>query len=88
MRPLIVMSSLWLAAMSSGLAVIYSTYESRQLLNELEGLHRVANELHAERSRYLLEFSTWAAYSRVEGEARKRLDMQLPNAEKIVIVEQ
>lgn len=83
-----ILGVLWLAVMMSGIGVVYSTHLSRQLFSELEAKRRIASDLHVEWGQYLLEQSTWAAYSRVEKIAAERLNMQAPAHEKIVIVRQ
>lgn len=85
-RNAIICLALWAVVMVSGLGVIYSTHVSRQLFNELEGKRRTTAQLHTEWSQYLLEQSTWAAYNRVEDLAASKLDMQLPDQEKIIVV--
>ncbi|MGI1678452.1 MAG: cell division protein FtsL [Cellvibrionaceae bacterium] len=86
-RNAIVFFSLWAVVMVSGLGVIYSTHVSRQLFNELEGKRRTTAQLHTEWGQYLLEQSTWAAYNRIEDLAESKLDMQLPDQEKIIVVQ-
>ena len=84
---LLVLGVLWIAVLASGYGVIYSTYLSRQLLSELESMRRSANGLHTEWSQYLLEYSALAAYNHVGEQAQSKLQMDVPNVEKIVIVE-
>lgn len=83
-----VIAVLWLAVMVSGVGVVYSTHLSRQLFSELESHRRVASDLHVEWGQYLLEQSTWAAYSRVEKIAVEELDMQAPAHERMVLINQ
>lgn len=83
-----VVGALWLAIMVSGVGVVYATHLSRQLFSELETKRRLTSDLHVEWGQYLLEQSTWAAYSRVERIAAEELDMQTPAYEKIVIIQQ
>ncbi len=85
-RNAIVLFSLWIVVMISALGVIYSTHVSRQLFNELEGKRRTTAQLHTEWGQYLLEQSTWAAYGRVEDLAISKLNMKLPDQEKIIVV--
>jgi cell division protein FtsL len=77
---------LWLAILVSGIGVVYSTHLSRQLFSELETKRRMTSDLHVEWGQYLLEQSTWAAYSRVERIAAEELKMQMPARDKIVLV--
>jgi cell division protein FtsL len=78
---------LWILVMTTGLSVIFSTHKSRQLLNDLESKRRTVNSLHVEWNQYLLEYSAWAAYSHVEVEAQRKLDMQIPDIENLVLIE-
>ncbi len=80
--------ALWLAIMVSGVGVVHATHLSRQLFNELENKRRITSDLHVEWGQYLLEQSTWAAYSRVEQIAAEELDMQTPAYDRMVIVQQ
>jgi len=73
--------------MTSALSVIYSTHKSRQLQSELEVFRKETNELYVERSRYLLEQSTLADYSRVEAVASSELNMSAPEFAQIIILE-
>lgn len=86
-RNAIVLAGLWIAVMASGVAVVYSTHLSRQLFSELESQRRIAAELHVQWGQYLLEQSTWAAYSRVERVAAEKLQMQSPQGQKIIVVQ-
>lgn len=86
-RNLVLVFFLWLAVMSSALSVIYSTHRSRQLLSELEIFRKETNELYVDRSRYLLEQSTLADYSRVEAVASSELNMSAPEFSQIIILE-
>lgn len=81
--PLVV---LWLLVLASALAVVASTHEVRQKVDQLETLRREAVELEVVWGQYLLEQSTWAAYSRVERLAVEELNMKVPETEQIVMV--
>lgn len=81
-----VVIALWLAVTVSALLVVGSTHQARLSFFELESLRREAQELEIQRGQYLLEQSTWAAYSRVENLAHKKLGMRLPEPEDIVMV--
>lgn len=83
-----VIAVLWFGIMVSGIGVIYSTHLSRQLFSELEIKRRTASDLHVEWGQYLLEQSTWAAYSRVEQVAADKLQMRSPEQKQIVIIRQ
>ncbi|MGD8175507.1 cell division protein FtsL [Marinimicrobium sp. ARAG 43.8] len=77
---------LWLLVMVSALAVIASTHQTRQRVDRLETLRREAAELQVVWGQYMLEQSTWGAYTRVERLARRELDLRLPTDDDIVMV--
>lgn len=77
---------LWVLVLVSALAVVASTHQTRNQVDRLETLRRDAAELQVVWGQYMLEQSTWAAYSRVERLARDELDMLLPRVEDIVMV--
>lgn len=77
---------LWALVLVSALAVVASTHQTRNKVDRLETLRRDAAELQVVWGQYMLEQSTWAAYSRVERLAREELDMLLPRVEDIVMV--
>lgn len=77
---------LWLLVIVSSLAVIASTHVSRKRLHELEVLRRETEQLHVAWGQYLLERSAWGAYSRVEQEARKKLEMHTPTEDELIMV--
>ena len=78
---------LWLGVVVSALAVVASTHQVRKQTNTLETLRREAAQLQVEWGQYLLEQSTWAAYSRVEAIATQKLGMFPATADQIVMVE-
>lgn len=87
LKKALVIVSLWLLVMVSGLSLVYTTETSRGLQNELETMRRQTNELHVEWSKYLLEYSTWAEYGNVQQAAGGKLNMEIPSKEKIVVIE-
>jgi len=83
---LLLVACLWISVVASSLAVVASTQQVRRDVNQLETLRREASHLQVEWGQYLLEESTWAAYSRVEGIANKELNMIAPTTEHVVMV--
>ncbi|ACE82624.1 cell division protein FtsL [Cellvibrio japonicus] len=83
---LLLIALLWVAAIASALAVVASTQVVRRDINELETLRREASQLQVQWGQYLLEQSTWAAYSRVEHAAVSELNMTAPTPDDIVMV--
>ncbi|MDN3638964.1 cell division protein FtsL [Simiduia curdlanivorans] len=78
---------LWLLVAASALLVVRSTHDARIAFFQLESLRREAGELEVQRGQYLLEQSTWAAYSRVEKLAVEKLQMRLPDAASTIMVQ-
>ena len=83
---LLLMAVLWILVIVSALGVVASTQQVRRDVNQLETLRREASHLQVEWGQYLLEESTWAAYSRIEGIANKELSMIAPTTEHVVMV--
>ncbi len=84
--PVFGLAVLWFLVLASALGVVGVTQDSRQQINRLEQLRREASSLQVEWGRYLLEQSTWAAYSRVENLALSELNMRVPAVDQIVMV--
>lgn len=70
----------------SALAVIYSTYKSRQLLSQLQQAHRDEIFLEERWGRLLLEQSTWASHVHIEEVAISKLGMKVPESSDIRVV--
>jgi cell division protein FtsL len=70
----------------SATGVIYSTHESRYLLNELRQLERQRNNLQVEWGQLLLEQSSLVAQGRIENLAIAELGMKIPTVENVVVV--
>lgn len=77
---------LWVVCVGSAIGVVYSTHESRKATQKLEKLKREASGLHVISGQYLLEKSSWSAYSVVEKKATEQLNMISPSAEQTVLV--
>lgn len=82
----LLLAVLWVMVVVSALGVVASTQVVRRDVNELETLRREASHLQVQWGQYLLEQSTWAAYSRVEQAATSELNMMAPTPENIVMV--
>ena len=61
------------------LAVVYTSYENRQLAQAWQVQSNENAQLQEEYGRLMLEYSTLAAPSRVEAIAREKLNMQFPD---------
>lgn len=83
--------TLWLAALFvavvlSGIGVVYAKNLSRSLFVELQHLRAERDQVDMEWGRLQLELATQGALGRVTEIAAKRLQMQVPRAEQIVVV--
>lgn len=83
---LLLVACLWISVIVSALLVVATTQQVRRDVNQLETLRREASHLQVEWGQYLLEESTWAAYSRIEGIANQELNMIAPTTEHVVMV--
>ncbi len=86
LKTMLLVACLWASVIASALAVVFLAYDTRVKFNELEILRREKNGLQVEWGQYLLEESTWAAYSRVEKIAIEKLGMQVPKPDHIIMV--
>lgn len=75
-----------LSVLVSGVAVIYTTYQNRYLLNELQQLKSQHNELQEQWGQLLIEQSTFSLESRIERKATDELAMEVPAISEIVMV--
>ena len=74
------------SVMGSALGVVYAKYQTRKLFVELQTLQKIRDEMNVEWGQLQLEQSTWGTNARVEGIARKKLDMIMPPIDAVVIV--
>lgn len=74
------------AVIISALAVVYAKYQSRTLFVELQTLNRARDAMGVEWGQLQLEQSTWTDHGRIEGIARSRLEMLVPETNQIVMV--
>ncbi len=77
---------LMVAVFASALGVVHMRQESRSLFTGLESARADRDALDVEWGQLLLEEGAWSQHRRVETAARARLDMQPPEAERIVVV--
>lgn len=77
---------LLLFVLASGVSVIYTTFKSRSLLNQLQQLTTQRNELQVQWGQLLIEQSTFSLESRVERKASDELAMIVPKISEIVMV--
>lgn len=82
----VVLTVMLIAVFVSAMAVVYAKHQSRKLFVELQAMKVERDNMEIEWGRLQLEQSTWAAPSRIEGMARKKLDMKIPDSSEVVIV--
>ncbi len=71
----------------SALSVVYVKDLNRRLFIELQSQQKTRDSLHIEWGKLLLEESSWATQARVQRIAQQQLDMELPKAKKIKMVQ-
>lgn len=72
--------------MLSAFAVVFNSYQSRQLFNELQMLQHEVGSLQLEWRQLLVEEGAFSSHMRVEKKASEELGMQVPKADKTVAV--
>lgn len=78
--------ALLIAVVVSGVAVVSSRHEHRQLFVRLSALEKERDELNIEFGRLQLEQATWADPHRIEQIARGPLQMKFPEAAELRVV--
>ncbi len=86
MRSGVLLMALVLAVLASAIGVIYAKHEGRKQFVQLQALEKQRDRMNVEWGQLQLEQGTWATHSRVERVARRRLGMQMPDAESVVII--
>lgn len=71
----------------SALGVIYSSYVSRQLFDNLAKVQEARDEYEREWTQLLLEQGTLSAYSAVELEATSKFSMRVPEGSDMVVIQ-
>ena len=82
----LVMITLLAAVMFSAIGVVYANHLTRTLFIELQALQAQRDDLNLDWGRLQLEQSTWATHARIEGIARKQLNMSQPNFDDVVVI--
>jgi cell division protein FtsL len=84
MRAAVGVLALGLAA--TGIGVVFTKHEARDLFIELQGLNGERDALEIEWGQLKLEQSAWATHGRVEQTARVGLRMVIPRPNDVRIV--
>lgn len=74
------------AALASGISVVYARQMHRQMFIQLNGLQRERDDLNIEFGKLQLEQATYAENNRVEQIATGKLGMAIPNGKDVVVV--
>ena len=77
---------LLIGAVASGIGVVSSRQQSRQLFSALSELERERDELNIEYGRLQLEQATWTETNRLEQLARNQLGMVFPGPAETVVI--
>ena len=83
---LIVLAIVFMAMLSSAMMLVYSKHQSRKLFIELQQLKSEVDQLNTEWGQLQLEQSTHTTHGKVEDAARKRLGMEIPGSDQVVIL--
>jgi cell division protein FtsL len=71
---------------ATAMASAYAKHESRKLFQQLQRLEAERDGMNIEWGQLQLEQSTHTTHGKVEVAARKRLDMEIPGPERVVIL--
>ncbi|MCB5186197.1 cell division protein FtsL [Methylobacillus gramineus] len=77
---------LFVVLIVTALGVITAQHKARKLYIELQQQQDASKQHEIEWGQLQLEQSTWAMHSRIEQIAEKRLNMQVPEANRIQVV--
>ncbi len=77
---------LFFALIFSALGLVNSQHQARKLYIELEQLNQAESLSKQVYGQLQLEQSTWAMHSRIESIATEQLQMQVPDAKRIQVV--
>jgi cell division protein FtsL len=69
----------------TALAVVYSSFNTRQLFIQLQALQAQAAAQQVTQGRLLLESSAWSSLASVENAARNQLSMREPSSQQLVV---
>ena len=75
-----------LALAATGIGVVFTKHEARDLFIRLQGLNGERDALEIEWGQLKLEQSAWATHGRVEQTARVDLRMVIPRPDEVRIV--
>jgi len=79
---------LLLAVIATAMGAAYAKHQSRKLFVELQALESERDAMNVEWGQLQLEQSTHTTHGKVENAARKRLGMEIPGPQQVVILHQ
>jgi cell division protein FtsL len=85
-RAILIASALTVASILTAIVCVYARHESRQLFTELQHLNAGRDALEVQWGQLQIEQSTWSSHSRVEEQARTKMQMRNPEPVEIRIV--
>ena len=74
------------SVVASGVWIVDVEHRSRQLFMAAEEQSRELDRLQIDWGRLQIEQSTWATHSRIEALARQRLNLPVPEDDRLVVV--
>jgi cell division protein FtsL len=74
------------AVVASAMLVVELRHRNRMAFVELQSMQSQRDALNTETGQLLLEEGAWAEHRRVEGLARERLAMSIPQSQQVVVV--
>lgn len=80
-------AAVWLGLFATTIGCVWAKHETRKRFVELRALERERDRLAIEWGRLRIEQSTWATHGRVENLARDALDMRVPAAGEIAVLQ-
>ena len=75
-----------IVALLAAFSVIGLRHQSRQLFVQLQGTQQLRDELNIEWGKYLLEEGAWSQHRRIESTAKVRLNMLIPQPDRIEVI--
>ena len=75
-----------LALLYSAFSIVYVKDLNRRLFIQYQVLQREKSEEVIQLGKLLLEQSTWSAQFRIQKVAQRRLEMQIPTAKEVILV--
>lgn len=78
---------LFVACLTTGLAIVATTHQTRMQFAEWQRLNQEKNQLNTEWGQLLLEESAWSSPVRIERIAAERLDMRIPDVHDVEVIQ-